>query len=116
MRRTRRTIPVPDTSIVNGLSRQAEGHTLAVDTRVYSLEAVKKTAYRFADRTSIAIRPGAGTELTIIFNFVGSQAENDPDKTVADFSTELLDQDLREIVKRETTAVRNLILAHAFSR
>ena len=33
-----------------------------------------------------------------------------------DFKKEVLDQDLRENIKRETEAVRNLILSHAFSK
>lgn len=32
------------------------------------------------------------------------------------FQQALLDQDLREIVSEETEGVRNLILAHAFSK
>jgi His-Xaa-Ser system protein HxsD len=38
------------------------------------------------------------------------------EQVIPDFSNELLDQDLREIVKRETGALRNLIMAHAFSQ
>ena len=37
-------------------------------------------------------------------------------KLIDDFKKEVLDQDLREKLKVETEPVRNLILAHAFSK
>jgi His-Xaa-Ser system protein HxsD len=101
---------------MTGVTREGDRFVLSVDTRIYSLEAVKKTAYKFAAVTSVILEPKTDNVISVFFNFVGAHAKNDPERIIADFCNELLDQDLREIIKRETTPVRNLILAHAFSR
>ena len=101
---------------MNGVVRDGDRFVLAIDTRVYSLEAVKKAAYKFAGVTSVIIEPQKDNVISILFNFTGTHGKNDPERVIADFCNELLDQDLREIIKRETAPLRNLILAHAFSR
>ena len=90
--------------------------TLVLDTAIYSLEAIKKVAYRFADRASVLITPCAGSTVAVRFTFAGSAEKNEPKLVMADFCNELLDQDLREIIKTETQALRSVIIAHAFSR
>jgi His-Xaa-Ser system protein HxsD len=87
--------------------------TVSVDPHVYRLSAVKKAAYRFADRCfvhievleegSIQVRLTAKSEKTPLSGVEG------------DFRNELLDQDLRESIAEETERVRNLLLAQAFS-
>jgi His-Xaa-Ser system protein HxsD len=101
---------------MNGVVRDGDKCVLSIDTRLYSLEAVKKTAYKFAAVTSIILQPKTDQVISVLFNFIGAHAQNDPERVISDFCNELLDQDLREIIRRETTPVRNLILAHAFSR
>jgi His-Xaa-Ser system protein HxsD len=101
---------------MHSISQVPEGYSLSLSTSVYSVEAVKKTAYKFADRTSIIINPGPDSTISLVFNFAGKYANNDPKQVIADFCNELLDQDLRERIKKETEPLRNLILAHAFSR
>jgi His-Xaa-Ser system protein HxsD len=99
-----------------GISNVSEAHTLSLDLSIYSLEAIKKTAYKFADRASVIISPGPDSTVSLSFSFVGQNAGNDPKQIISDFCNELLDQDLREIVKKDTGVLRNLIIAHAFSR
>ncbi|HZS57146.1 MAG TPA: His-Xaa-Ser system protein HxsD [Bryobacteraceae bacterium] len=101
---------------MNGVVRDGDKFVLSVDTRVYSLEAVKKTAYKFAAATSIILQPRKDEIVRVLFNFAGVHGRSDPEGVISDFCNELLDQDLREIIKRETAPIRNLILAHAFSR
>lgn len=43
-------------------------------------------------------------------------SEVDASSAISSFRREVLDQDLREQLKKETEQVRNLILAHAFSK
>ena len=100
---------------MNGVVRDGDRFVLSIDTRVYSLDAIKKTAYKFAALTSVILQSKSDTVVSVLFNFAGTQGKNDPERVISDFCNELLDQDLREIIKRETTPVRNLILAHAFS-
>jgi len=101
---------------MNGITRDPQGFSLLLDTSVYSVDAIKRAAYKFADRTSVIISSASGTSVKLAFSFLGQHARNDPEQVVADFCNELLDQDLREIIQRETRPVRNVILAHAFSR
>jgi His-Xaa-Ser system protein HxsD len=87
---------------------------LDLDQSVYSLEAVQKAAYRFIDRLTILISQSEGIITCDIDLIVGCDALLDP--VLADFKRELLDQQLRVQIKKETTDVRNLILSYAFSR
>lgn len=87
---------------------------LALDSSVYSLEAVQKAAYRFIDRLTILISQIDGQILCDI-DPVANLARP-LDEVLADFKRELLDQQLRSQIKAETEPVRNLILALAFSR
>jgi His-Xaa-Ser system protein HxsD len=89
---------------------------LFVDTTIYSIEAVKKVCYRLADRVSIEIGREDSSKLKLSFHFSGREDESSKEAGVADFWSELLDQDLRETIKRETAQLRNLLLAHAFSQ
>ena len=101
---------------MNGILRGPDGYSLSVNTSIYSLEAIKKAAYKFADRASVVINPLSESTVSIVFNFLGRNAEGNPDQVVSDFCNELLDQDLRERIKRETEPLRNLLIAQAFSR
>jgi His-Xaa-Ser system protein HxsD len=100
---------------MKGIHREGENHLLSFDTEIYGLEAIKKSAYKFADRASIILQSQDPKKITVVFNFVGHHSKSDPELVIADFCNEVLDQDLREIIKAETAPVRNLILAHAFS-
>jgi His-Xaa-Ser system protein HxsD len=100
---------------VNGIVAEVENKVLSIDTSIYSLDAIKKTAYKFAAAASVILQPKDDHTIKVIFNFEGADNKADPNRVIADFCNELLDQDLRQIIKRETTPVRNLILAHAFS-
>jgi len=44
------------------------------------------------------------------------KAEDDSDQAIRDFLNDLIDQRLRSIVAEETSATRDLIMAHALSR
>jgi len=89
--------------------------SITFDSRVYSLIAVKKAAYRFLNKfaADIAIN---GDAIVCLLGFSDSSPEEVRPAIVDDFRKEVLDQDLRERVKSETEAVRNLILAYAFSK
>jgi His-Xaa-Ser system protein HxsD len=89
--------------------------TVKFSKSVYSLQAIKKAAYKFIDRFSVNIRDEDENYLVdLIFSKdVSPEAKN---FLLSDFSKEVLDQDLRESIKSETEAYRNLILAHVFSK
>ena len=88
---------------------------VGIDVRVHSLSAVKKTAYRLADRSTVVLGSIADEILPVTFRFRPSTAEATAQETVRLFFQELLDQDLREEIGEQTAPLRSLILAHAFS-
>ncbi|MDZ8135778.1 MAG: His-Xaa-Ser system protein HxsD [Nostoc sp. DedQUE04] len=89
---------------------------LFINLELYSLNAVKKTAYKFASQCSILLEGKDEQKLCILFTFLEPTVSDKIQQVVADFCDELIDQDLREIIAKETEAARNLILAQAFSK
>jgi His-Xaa-Ser system protein HxsD len=88
-------------------------HQLVLDRSTYCLEAVQKAAYRFIDRLTILISQSGGNILCDIAPV--PNLSRPFEEVLADFTRELLDQQLRSQIKAETESVRNLILALAFS-
>ena len=90
--------------------------TLVFSPQIYSVETIKKAAYRFSDVLTVDIlRRPDGIECILQF-LSGSKEEEQAERIVAAFKNEVLDQDLRSIVSKETEAIRNSILAFAFSK
>jgi His-Xaa-Ser system protein HxsD len=90
--------------------------TLVFSSQVYSIETIKKAAYRFSHLVSVDIvRHRAEIECVIHF-LSGSKAEEQAEQIVAAFKNEVLDQDLRSLIAKETEATRNAVLAFALSK
>lgn len=107
--RTRRTRRIPPVTQVD------EPHTLSVDLTVYSLNCIKRSAYRFTDRFALDLKID-GNQAVCVFSFDSKLSNDAQAAVIGQFQKEMLDQDLRESIREETKDVRNLILAHAFSR
>src|ERR1051325_4614409 len=85
-----------------------------VSSAIYSLETIKKAAYRFLDRFSIEPNlADGGVECKL--RLASGITEEQADRILAEFNTELLDQDLRSKIAAETAPIRNAILALAFA-
>jgi His-Xaa-Ser system protein HxsD len=89
---------------------------LVIDVRVYRLTAVKKASYRIADRCTAVIGALADPLVPVTLRFKPGTTESGAREAARWFFQELLDQELREQIADETSAVRTLILAHAFSK
>lgn len=89
--------------------------TVSFDGKVVSLEAVKKAAYRYlyAFAADISV---VDDQIHCGLTGTSSMTEEDGLQLVNELKKEVLDQDLRERLQAETEAVRNVILAHAFSK
>lgn len=89
--------------------------TVIFDEKVMSLIAVKKAAHRHlrAFTTDISV---LGGQIQCLLTFPSPISEEDRVRIGNEFKKEVLDQELREQLRVETTAVRNVILAHAFSK
>jgi His-Xaa-Ser system protein HxsD len=85
------------------------------DPAVFSLDSVKAACYRFSDRFSPSIEIRNST-IVCQLKFDSRFSEASIPAEIDNFKKEVLDQDLRQKLKVETEAVRNLILAHAFSK
>src|SRR5437867_4177601 len=92
----------------------APAREVIVLASVYGLETVKKAAYRFIDRASPSFAVNAD-KIVCTFSFSRGVSEASVDAFVRDFNVELLDQDLRERIAKETAPLRNTILALAFA-
>lgn len=87
---------------------------LSFDRDIYSLDVIKKSAYRFSSISSVTFKK-SDTGYDCIFELPDKFTDAQVDTFVSEFKKNLLDQDLREIIRDETETTRNLILAHAFS-
>jgi len=85
------------------------------DKAFFSPETLKKAGYRFIDQFSVDF---SSTEHSYVCRlaFKTNKTTEAIAALIKDFRNEVLDQDLRERIKQETEPVRNLILAHAFSK
>jgi His-Xaa-Ser system protein HxsD len=89
--------------------------TVTLDAKVYSLIAVKKAAYKHSHAFTADISI-LDEEIRCLINFQHAITEEQALRLTNEFKKEVLDQDLREKLKVETESVRNVILAHAFSK
>jgi His-Xaa-Ser system protein HxsD len=82
---------------------------------VFSIDAIKRAAYRLSDRVVVDIAPDATGISCTLRAAAGARNSNLTDAE-RDFRTEVLDQDLRAQIAKETEPLRNLILSLAFSK
>lgn len=85
------------------------------DPAVFSIEAVKTACHRFLDRFTSDIEI-CDTKIVCHLSFDDKVSEATLNAQLDGLKREVLDQDLRLKLKAETEPIRNLILAHAFSR
>jgi His-Xaa-Ser system protein HxsD len=90
--------------------------TLTFSSKAFSVETIKKASYRFSDVLSVEIVPRSDEIECVLHFLLDVTDEAQSDKIVAAFRNEVLDQDLRSIISKETEATRNAILAFALSK
>ena len=89
--------------------------SVELDLAAFDIDAIKRAAYRFSDRFAFDVSiSGKTAACTLIFS--DGSTPGFIDAAVTDFRKEVLDQDLRQSIRNETESVRNVILAHAFSK
>ena len=86
------------------------------DLTVYNIDAVKAACYRLLDRFSASIEVHQGAAICQLQFDSPGMSEAAIAAEIENLKKEVLDQDLRQKLKNETEPVRNLILAHAFSK
>lgn len=101
-----------DASNASALSNHVR---VSFDSRVYALPVVKKAAYRFLKEFTTEITQDGDTWACTLMFAVPVDADA-IEKATRALQAEVLDQDLRASIARETEPTRNAILALAFSR
>jgi His-Xaa-Ser system protein HxsD len=94
------------------------GASIDVDTRMYSISAITRAAYKFTGTFHVTIRrPDASTDERVTVTLTPKSPSHTIDERMlaGDFENELIDQQLRETLEAEFGPVRELIVAHAFS-
>ena len=90
--------------------------SVSLDLKVYSLNAIKKAAYKFTDKYSVIIElVDSDSKVQVLIKSI-SKKSDELENVAQLFCNEVIDQDLREIVAKETEGVKNLIIAQAFSK
>lgn len=86
---------------------------LEVATRIFSRTAILRACYSFSRRYYVFVSEGKAADLWNVFL---KPKENTPLEAIAgDFANELVDQQLRISILKETGAIRELIVAHALA-
>ncbi|WP_024953188.1 His-Xaa-Ser system protein HxsD [Cobetia crustatorum] len=87
-----------------------------IDLAVVSLEALKKTCYKFSNEFFYNLQLSNGGESAVVeFRVPIDLGKEKFEDILQKFYREALDQELREVVFSKTETVRNLILANAFA-
>lgn len=94
--------------------RNDGSYQIQLPSSLFGISAVKRAAYKFTGFFHFIFQ---GAEASTLVLYLRPKTDSiDTEKLIGDFYNELLDQDLREIIAQETGAVRDLILAEAFSQ
>ena len=98
------------------MAAQAAATTVVVSfsASLFSIDVVKKAAYRFLDRCVPDFRI-EGDNIICVLSLLEVVGDDSIQQITNDLRAEVLDQDLRRIVAEETSGIRNTILALAFS-
>jgi His-Xaa-Ser system protein HxsD len=87
---------------------------LRVDTRIFSIDAILRAAYKFTGLHHIWLEQDMeGTRCVVCVR--AKREGTDLSNVVGEFSNELVDQQLRERLERQFGGVRTLIAAQAFA-
>ena len=88
--------------------------TIQVDAALYSVEVIESALYRLSASLTGSLSTTEGGSLSV--DLVASTSELTEVELKQLFRIALVDESLREKVETRTADMRNLILAHAFSR
>ncbi|MEK7946851.1 His-Xaa-Ser system protein HxsD [Pigmentiphaga sp. YJ18] len=93
-----------------------ESISIEFDGKSYSILAVQKACYRFTNIASFDVRVKEGNVLLVEVSYLKGVSPDVCGNLEQRLRNEVLDQQLREVIRAQTEGVRNLILAHAFSK
>lgn len=95
-------------------SEETSDIDLYFDSRVFSLDTIKKALYRFADLCSFDILL-IDQQIKVTLHVLTPANQSTINGLCFRIRNEVLDQDLRDTISKDTANIRTLILANAFS-
>jgi len=87
---------------------------MRVSPEVYPLQVLYRTCYLFTDRCYLFLTRELESPIIKIY-FAGKRPDANLKEIVGDFCNELINQQVRLTVAKETQAIRELIVAQAFA-
>jgi His-Xaa-Ser system protein HxsD len=93
--------------------------TVEFDSKTFSLLAIQKACYRFSNIASFELQVvlnGGYEQIRVVASPLTAKSEIGMEFLSKQLRNEALDQQLREEIRAQTEGVRNLVLAHAFSK
>lgn len=103
-------VPAPDGAEVIG-----GGSQLRLNSVIYPIDLVMRTAYWFTDLVYIYLEWESQEKQNLIVTFRGKNNELEMRKLVYDFLNSLIDQAVRKQIEIETHEIREIIVRKAFS-
>lgn len=98
------------------LINQEQDHSyILLDKATYSIFSIQKTTYKTSDKAIILLEPCGEAYIKVNFR-KNPEGNDDLTPVICDFIAKLNDEVLREIVSKETAAIKNLLLAQVFSK
>ncbi len=94
------------------LEKSDNGALLRVNTNLYARESLFRACYQFTDRCYLFLRPDG--EHTVLVEIRARTASPPLSEVIGEFTNELLNQQVRTDISRETRAIREMIVAQAF--
>lgn len=86
---------------------------ISVDLTVFSTGALFRACYKFTDRAYLYLRRESNDAIIVEFRRKNDDAVLE--QITGDFANEMIDQNLRAVITRETTPVREWIVKQAFA-
>ncbi len=103
-------------TVTTGTELDTESIAVTFDLSINSITAIKKAVYKFAGDCSAILSTAEPNQLKAELSFPETISLTERKAVVRALCNEVIDQDLREQIAQETEAIRNLILAQAFSK
>lgn len=91
-----------------------EAIEVSVDTSLHSRRAIFEACYKFTDRAYVSLSRDPKNPNLLVVGFRARQGGLDP-SMAGSFGNELIDQEIRAALERETAPIRDLIVAQAFA-
>ena len=90
-------------------------HRVTFSKETSNIASLKRAAYKHTDKCAVEFLTDKN-EIACVFQFKNEISEDEFSQFVVEFRSDVLDEDLRNEISIQTEPIRNLILAHAFSK